>query len=594
MVGLGQAGGNLAAEFHRRGYRALALNTAQTDLAALDPGGVFPALPAARRLYVGLDGYDGAGADPAYGQECLRAHAETIRNAVLEQAEGADVVILAAGLGGGTGSSIPALIELLEGEELPLVALLTLPTDGESGLAKVNAIRAVNQIVSAPLLGWIFADNARIASLQQDVAVSDYFARINAAIAEPIDALNQLNARPELHPIRSFDGEDFRKVLLSTGMLGYGVRTLDNLDSSTVSAVVRGAVESSDLMPGGQPMDRLSYLGVVIEAPSAELERASFAELEGLADQLKRATRGAAIYTGVYRIPADRPLQVRVLSSAPSLPDRMGELLSAAREEGQTLGEKVSARANPMDLGEVSGFDLFPTQSRPSQRPRRRPARPAPAPVRRPAELLEDVADELAALEPELSRPRPRAPVEPPPEPRRSVRNEAPTAEAMVPKAPEPNPPRIPAADSGARPRRPRRRAEAGEAGSGDDRPRPELGTEEIDVGAALADAPQPARLGRSAPPAALESAPTGELPDPATYDALVASFLAAPTPEAQHAIGRRLVDDARSKMTLVRYYAVEAMAKLDHDSFRSALRRASADADPAVRDLARSAVRDG
>src|SRR3712207_7681498 len=44
VIGLGQAGGNLATEFHRRGYRALALNTAQSDLSSLDPGGVYPPL----------------------------------------------------------------------------------------------------------------------------------------------------------------------------------------------------------------------------------------------------------------------------------------------------------------------------------------------------------------------------------------------------------------------------------------------------------------------------------------------------------------------------------------------------------------------
>ena len=75
-VGLGQAGGNLAAEFFRRGYRALALNTAHTDLASLAPGGPHTALPNEQRMYVGIDGYDGAGADLNYGRDCLAEHAQ--------------------------------------------------------------------------------------------------------------------------------------------------------------------------------------------------------------------------------------------------------------------------------------------------------------------------------------------------------------------------------------------------------------------------------------------------------------------------------------------------------------------------------------
>src|ERR1041384_6085491 len=60
-VGLGQAGGNLAAELYRRGYRAMALNTASTDLSALSHSSTL--LPEEYRLHIGIEGYDGAGAD---------------------------------------------------------------------------------------------------------------------------------------------------------------------------------------------------------------------------------------------------------------------------------------------------------------------------------------------------------------------------------------------------------------------------------------------------------------------------------------------------------------------------------------------------
>ena len=53
-VGLGQAGGNLAAELSRRGYRAIALNTATTDLSSLSKSGL--SLPEEYRMYIGIDG----------------------------------------------------------------------------------------------------------------------------------------------------------------------------------------------------------------------------------------------------------------------------------------------------------------------------------------------------------------------------------------------------------------------------------------------------------------------------------------------------------------------------------------------------------
>ena len=81
-VGLGQAGGNLAAELARRGYRALAFNTASTDLSALSSSAL--SLPEEQRCYIGVDGHDGAGSDASYGRQCITVNAAKIRERVAE------------------------------------------------------------------------------------------------------------------------------------------------------------------------------------------------------------------------------------------------------------------------------------------------------------------------------------------------------------------------------------------------------------------------------------------------------------------------------------------------------------------------------
>ncbi|MCK6552231.1 hypothetical protein L6R52_40750, partial [Myxococcota bacterium] len=372
VVGLGQAGGNIAAEFFRRGYRALALNTAQTDLVALEPGGVYPTLPADRRLYIGIDGYDGAGADPAYGRECIAEHSERIRNAILKQASQADVVIVAAGLGGGTGSSIAELIKVVKSEELPIVALVTLPTEGESGIAKVNAVRAINELVDAPLLGWIFVDNARIGDLNQDISVVDYFAHINGQIASPIDALNRLNDRDDIKAIRSFDGEDFRKLILSGGVLNYGIATLPNITTEEVVGTIRDAIEASELMPAGFEMSRLSYLGIVIEASESVLAGTPISVFEEIHEQLKKETGGAAVYHGLYRSSEEGTPTLRLIAATQGLPSRMRQILADAKREGSKLGEKIREELPTLELGEIEDFELFRTTgNNPSSRPRR-------------------------------------------------------------------------------------------------------------------------------------------------------------------------------------------------------------------------------
>ena len=431
-IGLGQAGGNLAAEFYRRGYRAIALNTAQTDLAALEPGGLVPALPPERRLYVGLDGYDGAGSDPAYGRECIRAHADRIKAQAQKLGHDADAVIICAGLGGGTGSALSTLVEILEDEDLPLIALMTLPSESESGLAKVNAIRSVNDVVDANLLGWIFADNGRLAAINRNVSFADYYATVNDQVIAPLDALNQLNARNNIRPIRTFDGEDFRKLLLAGGVINYATAAVDRLSVEEVVDTVKFCIQDSDLMPGFD-ITRMSYLGLILEAPAAALADTTFATFEEIHDALKTETNGAAIYQGAYRTDDHSPVVVRVLAVTQSLPQRIRQLLADAKREGQVIGSKVREDLPMLELGEIQEFDLFRTNARPTERPRRpragRESRPSldelPMEVNRRSDRLGDLLNDMSAR-------RPR---------RRTLTSEP--SEAPAPRRTQPRPERV-------------------------------------------------------------------------------------------------------------------------------------------------------
>lgn len=637
VVGLGQAGGNLAAEFFRRGYRALALNTAQTDLNALDEGGVFPAMPAERRLYIGLDGYDGAGADPGYGRDCVHAHADRIRAAVGKQGADADAVILTAGLGGGTGSSVAALIEVLAEDDLPLLALMTLPTEGESGLAKVNAVRAINELVDAPLMGWIFVDNGRISSLNQDISVMDYYAHINGQIAHPLDAFNRLNARDDVRPIRSFDGEDFRKLLLSGGVLNYAVAKMPGVSTSEVIGTVKSCLESSAIMPGGFDITRISYLGLVIEAPESALAEVPISTFEEIAVSLKEESEGAAIYYGIYCTPEGTKPTLRLIASTPSLPHRIREVLGDAKREGKILGDKVQEELPTLELGDLKDVELFRTRTRPSERPRKNRGGVSAGlnmgvglGGRRPADLVDDIAKEIGGRRPRLEVEDDEALPVPEPAQARVVgrgRGRRPAGQGLSvappPAAPTPAPRAVEAPASepqdGDIPTRPHNEVHAQKRkGPPNKKPKsknslrrgppPELGTEEIDVVAQLAELKDLGDLSLGELQETISASDIGnqqprvrgggsfqgtaELPSPDDYDRLVSKYLNSRTGDERKDIAERLEDDSLSKDTVVRYYAVEAMAKLGRKSFGNALLHATEDADDAVRMLAVEALK--
>jgi cell division protein FtsZ len=118
VIGLGQCGGNLANTFARSGYPSVAINTSLLDLKDLGN------IPENRRMHVPYQESDGAGKDPRIGEKALQSHASPLLNQLQAFVQGADAILLVAGLGGGTGSNVPVLASMLKHFNLPIVALV--------------------------------------------------------------------------------------------------------------------------------------------------------------------------------------------------------------------------------------------------------------------------------------------------------------------------------------------------------------------------------------------------------------------------------------------------------------------------------------
>ena len=422
VIGLGQGGGNIAAQFSRLGYPVIALNTALTDLSALEEEESEHPITREQRVYIGIDGYDGAGGDLNYGRECVRENAERIRKVAADHCASADVVLITASLGGGTGSAASELVATLQDMDLPLMVLATLPTDFESGMAKVNAMRGASALVKLDGVSWIFVDNSRLAQRHSDVSLDRYFETINAEIAAPLDALNRINHGLDSRPIRTLDGEDLRRLLLSGGAINYATDQLVPLDVDAVLGKLREALESSSLMPSGYSLEQVTTLGVVIQAPEEVLACTPFSFFERLSERMKDVTGGAAIYLGVYRSQARASLaHMQFICSSQQLPDGILAMVNDARREGGTLRDKLQQTLAPLDVSEIEQFDLFRTSARSS---------PARKGHRRPS-LLPDLSDEGLSLSTNAPRRKPQS---------SSPNAGVPSSEASTAVTPEPAP----------------------------------------------------------------------------------------------------------------------------------------------------------
>ena len=120
VLGIGGGGGNAVAHMVRAGFDGVDFICANTDAQALKNARVKTGLQIGCNITKGL----GAGADPEKGRKAALEDTEKI----LETLEGADMVFLTAGLGGGTGTGAVPIIASLAAEIGALtVAVVTKP-----------------------------------------------------------------------------------------------------------------------------------------------------------------------------------------------------------------------------------------------------------------------------------------------------------------------------------------------------------------------------------------------------------------------------------------------------------------------------------
>lgn len=355
IVGLGECGGNLAVEFTKLGYKAVAVNTSHTDLRALS-------LDPRKRIYVGYEGRDGAGQDMALGQQSLESHSDAIVDAIGSELEGCRHLLLCAGLGGGTGSNIAVLANILARLDIPASALASLPKDHESSIAKINAVNAINQFRNSDVASIILVDNEKILRQYRSESLTAFYSSANQAAVERLHEMNTLSTNELYMPIRGFDGEDFRRVFASRGVLIYGAADLtddDLLVRDRLATGLRSIWDSSGLLAAGFDYKDATMAGVILVAPQDLLDRAPADVFESLIRQIRELTDTSGIYAGLFQGPPDQMPRLYTMLGGLPFPNRLRTVLGQAKEEGPALGVKVARPIEELDLGELSGLDLF-------------------------------------------------------------------------------------------------------------------------------------------------------------------------------------------------------------------------------------------
>ena len=150
VIGVGGGGSNAVARMMNEGLGGVEFHIMNTDAQALNASPVPNKLQLGAKVTNGL----GAGSDPAMGRQAALEDTERI----IELLEGADMVFVTAGLGGGTGTGAAPVVASLAKELNALtVAVVTKPfafegprrmKQAERGLSEIGS--TVDTVISVP------------------------------------------------------------------------------------------------------------------------------------------------------------------------------------------------------------------------------------------------------------------------------------------------------------------------------------------------------------------------------------------------------------------------------------------------------------
>ena len=139
VIGVGGAGNNAVNRLIESGLQGAEFIVVNTDLQDLARSKARTRIQIGAELTKGL----GAGADPNIGKKAAEADAEAIRAALRDT----DLLFIASGMGGGTGTgAAPVVAKIAKEMEILTVAVATLPFGFEGHLRMTNALTGVEEL----------------------------------------------------------------------------------------------------------------------------------------------------------------------------------------------------------------------------------------------------------------------------------------------------------------------------------------------------------------------------------------------------------------------------------------------------------------
>jgi len=213
IVGCGGSGSNTITRIMEEGIQGAEIVAANTDAQHLLLTQATKKMLLGRRATRGL----GAGAIPQVGEMAAREVEDEIKAIV----EGADIVFVTAGMGGGTGTgSAPVVAEVAKNSGALVISVVTLPFSGEGKMRMENAAWGLAKLKEKSDT-IIVIPNDKLLQLVPRLPLNEAFRFADEVLMRSIKGLTELITKPGLV---NLDFNDLKTVMKDggTAMVGMG------------------------------------------------------------------------------------------------------------------------------------------------------------------------------------------------------------------------------------------------------------------------------------------------------------------------------------------------------------------------------------
>ena len=287
VIGVGGGGGNAIKHMLTANIKGVEFIRANTDRQALEDDLAGIVLQLGTSITKGL----GAGANPEVGRQSALEDKDRIR----EVLEGADLVFITAGMGGGTGTGgAPIVAEIAKELGALTVAVVTKPFPFEGKKRMEHAERGIQQL-SQVVDSLITIPNQKLLSvLGKGVTLLDAFKAANNVLLGAVQGISELITKPGLINV---DFADVRTVMSEMGiaMMGTGTATGENRARLAAEAAISSPLLDDIQLSGAR--------GVLVNITAGQ--DMSIAEFEEVGDAIKDFTsEDATVIVGTVIDPA--------------------------------------------------------------------------------------------------------------------------------------------------------------------------------------------------------------------------------------------------------------------------------------------------